>query len=239
MEVVDRKFQIQAINPVNGKRYTEADSLLLCAKDKAVPAAIFAYKLECEKIGANPEHVRSIELLYNRVKDFQAVMGGGRVPDTVGEEIPRCLNGEGVDEESAILSQPLYSRRKLEAENAALKDQNLRILRKEFAQICSYCGHEFPADGAQWKDLQAHIQVCPQHPVGKLNAALHVAKEALDQLARLGNGNKFGNSVGNCIAQDALVELDNMRKAAEPAPQNEPLTCTCNEPDSLCQLHTF
>lgn len=44
MTVIDRKFKIQAVNPVNGNAYTEADALLLCAKDKAVPAALRAYK---------------------------------------------------------------------------------------------------------------------------------------------------------------------------------------------------
>ena len=30
---------------------------------------------------------------------------------------------------------------------------------------------------------------------------------ALEKLARLGNGNEYGNSDGNCIAQEALKEL--------------------------------
>lgn len=98
---IDRKFQIQAVNPVNGKRYTEKNSLLLCAKDAAVPAALWAYKVECERIGANPEHIRSIELLYNRVKDFQAEAGGGRVPDTIGAEISRCIDGVGIEDEKS------------------------------------------------------------------------------------------------------------------------------------------
>jgi len=93
MENIDRKFRILAVNPVNGKIYTEADSLLLCAKDTAVPAALFAYKLECERIGANSEHIRSIELLYNRVKDYHSAIEC-RVPDTIGAEIPRCLAGD-------------------------------------------------------------------------------------------------------------------------------------------------
>ena len=120
----------------------------------------------------------------------------------------------------------------------ALKAQNLRILRGKFAQICSYCGHEFPADGAQWEHLQAHIQVCPDHPVGKLTAQLHYAKEVLDQLGRLGNGDQFGNSNGNVLAQEALVKLDDMVVREKPA--EEPLTCTCDgNHDTLCLLHTF
>jgi hypothetical protein len=88
-EIIDRKFTFLAVNPVTLSFYSEHNALILCAKDKAVPAALFAYKLECERIGANPEHVRSI------VKDYQAAVEC-RVPDTVGDEIPRCLDGVGV-----------------------------------------------------------------------------------------------------------------------------------------------
>lgn len=97
MEKIDRKFKILAVNPVNGKIYTDADSLLLCAKDAAVPAALAAYRDECERIGANPEHVQSVDLLRQRVVAFQMSAGGGRVPDTIGAEIPRCIFGEGAE----------------------------------------------------------------------------------------------------------------------------------------------
>lgn len=97
MNVIDRKFKILAVNPVTDKRYTEANSLLLCAKDAAVPAALNAYLDECVRIGANREHIESIALLLERVLDFQIAAGGGRVPDTVGAEIPQCLNGEQVE----------------------------------------------------------------------------------------------------------------------------------------------
>lgn len=93
---IDRKFQIQALNPTNGKRYTEADSLLLCAKDAAVPAALNAYIDECVRIGANLAHIESAGLLLERVLNFQVAAGGGRVPDTITAEIPRCINGEGL-----------------------------------------------------------------------------------------------------------------------------------------------
>lgn len=96
-EVIDRKFIILAFNPVNGKVYDETNSLLLCAKDAAVPAALSTYREECERIGANPEHTHSVELLRQRVVAFQLNAGGGRVPDTIGAEIPRCIFGEGTE----------------------------------------------------------------------------------------------------------------------------------------------
>lgn len=98
MKTIDRKFKILAVNPVNGKVYDESNSLLLCAKDAAVPAALEAYRDKCIELGAGAVHVESINLLISRVMGFQAEMpnGEGRVPDTVGDEIPRCLYGEGV-----------------------------------------------------------------------------------------------------------------------------------------------
>ncbi|MCX5828741.1 MAG: hypothetical protein NTV58_12200 [Deltaproteobacteria bacterium] len=92
MEIIDRKFEILAVNPVNGHFYTEQNSLLLCAKDRAVPAALEAYKAECIKIGANQEHIQSIELLIGRVEQYQRKIAC-RIPDTVGDEIQRCLHG--------------------------------------------------------------------------------------------------------------------------------------------------
>ena len=63
-----------------------------------------------------------------------------------------------------------------------LQEQNLRILRGEFTQICSYCGFEFPAEGEySWEDLQAHILVCPHHPVGKLTTALEQSQSDHDK----------------------------------------------------------
>lgn len=94
--MIDRKFKILAVNPVNGKTYTEDTALLLCAKDAAVPAALLAYRTACIELGANQEHIDSITLLHERVCIFQRMAGGGRTPDTIGAEIPRCLRGEGI-----------------------------------------------------------------------------------------------------------------------------------------------
>lgn len=93
--VIDRKFIIHAINPVNGKHYDSHDAILLCAKDRAVPAALHAYQAECMRIGANEEHVAGIGLLIDRVEAYQAHVEN-RVPDTVGAEIDRCLYGAGI-----------------------------------------------------------------------------------------------------------------------------------------------
>ncbi len=93
--IIDRKFKIEAVNPVNGKTYTEETALLLCAKDAAVPAALEAYRDECVKLKANPEHIESIDELIQRVHCYQQDIEC-RVPDTVGAEIPRCRDGIGL-----------------------------------------------------------------------------------------------------------------------------------------------
>lgn len=92
-ESIDRKFIIRAVNPVNGKVYDESNSLLLCAKDAAVPDALMAYRASCRRLNTNPEHIQSVSLLLDRVQQFQ-LDNGGRIPDTVGAEIERCLQGD-------------------------------------------------------------------------------------------------------------------------------------------------
>jgi hypothetical protein len=94
MNPIDRKFKIFAINPTNGKTYTDQDALLLCAKDAAVPAALEAYRGKCIQLGANEEHIQSVALLTSRVVAFQQEMGGGRIPDTIGAEVARCIHGK-------------------------------------------------------------------------------------------------------------------------------------------------
>lgn len=92
---IDRKFIIAAQNPINGNKYSQENAFLMCAKDAAVPAALRAYRDECIRLGANLEHVTSIGLLIERVEQFQTNIER-RIPDTIGGEIARCLNGENV-----------------------------------------------------------------------------------------------------------------------------------------------
>ena len=92
-EIIDRKFRILAVNPCTHKIYTERNSVLFVAKDKALPAALSAYRDECVRIKANPEHIKSVDLLIERVATFQKDVEV-RIPDTVGNcEIGRCIGG--------------------------------------------------------------------------------------------------------------------------------------------------
>ena len=98
-----------------------------------------------------------------------------------------CMKADGFDSQSGgftdvIINDKYYSKdtivkalqdyEQLEAKIAELEEQNLRLLRGEFGQICSYCGWETPASGSSWGELQVHIRMCPKHPVSKLQSQL-------------------------------------------------------------------
>lgn len=97
MGKIDRKFIILAVNPVNGKIYTDADGFFVCAKDISAPDGVEGLIKGAIEARSNHEHVESLKLLRERIVQFQIDMGGGRTPDTIGEEIPRCLHGVGAE----------------------------------------------------------------------------------------------------------------------------------------------
>ena len=95
---IDRKYQIHAVNPCSRNTHSEYDSILFLAKDKAVPAMLRAYLKESEKLGANPAHLESIDLLIGRVEQYQREVEA-KIPDTdLPCEIRRCVDGEGVSD---------------------------------------------------------------------------------------------------------------------------------------------
>lgn len=95
---IDRKYIISALNPCSGAHHTQEDSVLFLAKDKAfLTAALPAYRAECVKLGANPAHIESIDLLIGRVQQYQDEIES-KVPDTdLPCEIQRCIHGEDLD----------------------------------------------------------------------------------------------------------------------------------------------
>ena len=91
--IIDRKFKILAINPCSGRLHTEKDSVLFTATDKFLPKVLDFYQDLCKAGGADENHILSIQLLKNRVKDFQKEHDA-RIPDTSGVcEIDRCIHG--------------------------------------------------------------------------------------------------------------------------------------------------
>jgi len=90
---IDRKFKFVATNPCNGKVYTENNAVVFCAKDKALVPALRAYIGACVALGCGPEHIESLDLLMERIREFQKNIES-RVPDTAGDcEIDRCIGG--------------------------------------------------------------------------------------------------------------------------------------------------
>jgi hypothetical protein len=69
---IDKKFKILAVNPITGSVHTDETALLLCAKDKATPVALEAYLAECKRLGAGEPQLKSVALLIERVKAYQA-----------------------------------------------------------------------------------------------------------------------------------------------------------------------
>lgn len=71
MEAIDRKFKIRALHTTKGKAYTEHESVLFLAKDKALPATLRFYKEECYRMGAKKEQLIGIQLLIARIERYQ------------------------------------------------------------------------------------------------------------------------------------------------------------------------
>jgi hypothetical protein len=63
-----------------------------------------------------------------------------------------------------------------------LQAQNLRIVRSDFGQICSYCGWETEPSGTSWHALQEHIQHCKKHPVYQLKKENGKLRNAVNNL---------------------------------------------------------
>lgn len=141
MPVIDRKFIISAVNPVTGKRYSNASALLLCAKDKAVPATLLAYAEECRQLGCSDEHIESVYLLRERVLAYQSSVEN-HVPDTAGDEVPRCLRGEGMDDIPPAEAGCVWSQ---QAEG--------------YDTFSTDCGHEWHLDSGAPSDNE--MKFCP------------------------------------------------------------------------------
>ena len=63
-------------------------------------------------------------------------------------------------------------------------DRNLQ-LREGRKLTCVYCGHEYPFDGVQAEQLDAHIKTCEKHPLQHALARLALAVEGLKDIAEL------------------------------------------------------
>lgn len=85
---IDRKYKILGKNPVSGTVHTEEDSILFLAKDAAVPHMLEAYSRRCQELGCTSHHLKSVQLLHERVLHYQYSDNDGaiKIPDTTLEE---------------------------------------------------------------------------------------------------------------------------------------------------------
>ena len=88
---IDKKFKILAVNEITGSVHTEETALLLCAKDKAAPAALDAYLAKCIELGAGEDQINSVKALIQRVKDYQE-KHNTKVADVTTEEAKVLLS---------------------------------------------------------------------------------------------------------------------------------------------------
>jgi hypothetical protein len=92
-EVIDRKFEFVAVNPCKGNVYTQRDAIVFCAKDEALIPTLMCYRAACSHLGCDASHLESIDLLMDRVSEYQRKMQC-KVPDTETDcEIDRCIGG--------------------------------------------------------------------------------------------------------------------------------------------------
>ena len=92
--MIDRKYRILAVNPCSGNVHNEEDSVLFLAKDEALLVALEAYVEECSLLGCEDTHLESVNLLIERVEEYQRKVKV-EVPDTnLPCEIDRCIRGK-------------------------------------------------------------------------------------------------------------------------------------------------
>ena len=94
--------------------------------------------------------------------------------------------------------QAAWNRRASPASAPELREQVEKLtkerddLRSRRCEVCGYLEHEREHTG------------CLREQLAALAEQNEKMREALQKLACLGNGEQYGNSIGNCIAQEAL-----------------------------------
>jgi len=86
--MLDRKFKFLAVNPSNGKIFTENEGVVFLAKDDLFPPVLLRYyHLVCDAKGKESDEAKSVWLMLDRVLawrgDHQDQL---KLPDITGEE---------------------------------------------------------------------------------------------------------------------------------------------------------
>ena len=102
--IIDHRFKILAVNPINKKLYTEANTLVLPAGIFGTLDALDAYAEACIGVGAKENYLASVELLIHRAADFEHRRS---VPETFDHRFKFLAinpqNGDHYTEKNAVL----------------------------------------------------------------------------------------------------------------------------------------
>ena len=91
--MIDRKYKIMATNPCSGSLHTEIDSILFLAKDLALIPTLEKYLEECSLLGCDDYQIKGVQMLIQRVKEYQEDHKTEVADLETICEIERCVEG--------------------------------------------------------------------------------------------------------------------------------------------------
>ena len=85
---LDKKFTGQVFKVKDGSVVPHDQWLVFLAKDNAFPATVAFYRQECERLGADAEHLASVDRMIERLTKWRADNPHRlKVPDAKGEKL--------------------------------------------------------------------------------------------------------------------------------------------------------
>ena len=106
---LDRKFKVTAINRATGRVRTDAEVIVFVASDDALPATLAFYHEECRRKGSDEGHLKSVELLEDRLAIWRHEHKGlCHVPDMSEAERPIQIDGIYNDDLEGTLEKAGY-----------------------------------------------------------------------------------------------------------------------------------
>lgn len=89
---IDRKFDIFAHSRKSSNHYDQENAVLFLAKDKAFLLTLPTYLEKCREVGAGPGQLKAVELLIERVAQYQKENAEQvKIPDVDPFAEPQCL----------------------------------------------------------------------------------------------------------------------------------------------------
>ena len=85
---LDAKFYAAVHKVKDGISVPDDEWMIFLAKDNAFPATLLFYRDECHRLGADEEHLQSVERTMKRLKEWrEANPDRCKVPDAKGEKL--------------------------------------------------------------------------------------------------------------------------------------------------------